>query len=303
MNSPAEVGYREQIRDLRLPPAALTVWGVRILDTADLHRITADPPTGYTHKYLQKSLLQWHNPQAGGVAVLLHDQDESIPGLGDTPMPVGVFELLSRNDSSYSVGETPARFGKFPATLARNLGFRVLSHSNLITAIQIPGIRDYETAYATVNGQPPAITVDETHAGMIKGQEFIDMVSAGEWPYDIHFFDSHAPGFVIGGQEYAAAIQGMTRYIRPDSPDWEIDFIGGSIDRFADSFRQCNTSRTRVTRYSQSGYTKHLYQDMLPPDSTYPQNRAIMRRFNSVVADFLGITLPESELPDRPIPV
>ncbi len=300
MSPNSEPHYHEQIQDLRLPPAAPTAWGIPVLDTAGLHEATSGPPTGYTHRFLKKDIIQWLDPHIGGVTIILHDQGSPISELTRAPEPVGAFELVSKE---YTVGQSPARYGTFPTNLSRHLGFRVLAHTDILTAVQMPGINSYKTAFTNINGKPPDIVTNVAKTGLVQGQDFIDMVTAGEWPYDMHFYDAHGPGFVIGGPEYIAAIRGMVRLIKPDCPKWQVDFIGGRIDSYADILRQGKTAMERVRRFTRSDLVEDLYTDVNRLDSVYPEIRTIMRRFNYVVSQYFGTSLPGTELPDRPIPL
>lgn len=300
MSPSFETGYREQIRDLRLPPSTLTAWGVQIMDTDDLQRITAATPTGYTHTYLNENVIQWLDPQVGGITVILRGQQSSMSGLTRAPKPVGAFELLGKD---YSVGQSPARNGRFPSTLSRHLGFRVLAHSDPMTVVQLPGTRDFHSAYADINGVSSDVAPVETQTGMPKGQDFLDIVRDGHWPYDMHFFDAHAPSLIIGGPEYAAALRGMVRHVNPDSQSWIVDWIGGQIDQYADIFHQGKTAAKRVGSYAQTGLVEDLHTNHNSPDSVFPDSISVIRRFNSVLAHHLSVDLPEGERPDVTIPL
>lgn len=298
MSERTRADYRDQLLDIQVPPAETTPWGIRTLNTADFRQLTAQTPTGYYHYTGNCDYFEWISPHAGGAVVMRRHHPPEY-GLSRLPSPMSVPDVLGTH---YTVGDVPTAYGAISSSLARNLGFQVLTHTDLITAVQIPGINDYEAAFWAVNGQSPGITLDPRHAGTIEGWPFLDLVNRGLWPYDIHFFEAHAPAFVIGGPEYVAALRGMARKAHAGSPRGEIDWLGGKVDAFADVQYQTNDARGRVTHYDETRDASRLLDDWNPLNLDYPDVAAAKRRFNSVMARSLGISLPESEQPDIVVP-
>lgn len=125
----------------------------------------------------------------------------------------------------------------------------------------------------------------------------MEMVGEGRWPFDMDFFYVHAPALVIGGASYASAVRAMARNLPETAYPWQVDDGTMKLDAYATVNRQLNTAETRVKNFLASGNVADLYSDRPGGDDVYPVVRAVMMRFNQVMANHLGVELPPAERP------
>jgi hypothetical protein len=286
------------IRELELPKAGETSWGVPIMGTDRFRQITSTRPTGFSEfgNVRPHVVIEWRDRKTGGVACMLKRPSERDTRFAKLPYAVHEGMVSNPYDRCNNPGMKPGIYGKEDiGYAATHLGYMVLANTRDLIAVQCPGTDDYVTAYRHVNGNETPGILPNSKAYFPQGRRFLDIIAKGWWPRDRHFFEIHGPAFVIGGSALIDEMRSLARNV----PDDEVNQRGGFLDEYGGD-QQISFALERVSNYRLTGDPSALYDidfgfaGELVPIGHRP-NVEMMAKFNAYVANsILQIVIPNA---------